>query len=116
MVKLYHLAVLYRHHSKAISLCSASDLTTFGYFQRNSVQEFMNFSSQILVERCHPASRMSVKEQDSPYFFYIIETQVKSKPEPDEIGNVIEYVVDLARQINLEADSDEVQELLDSHN
>ncbi|GFR29236.1 synaptobrevin homolog YKT6 [Trichonephila clavata] len=63
MVKLFHLAVLYRHHSKAVSLCSASDLTTFGYFQRNSVQEFMNFSSQILVERCHPASRMSVKEQ-----------------------------------------------------
>ncbi|GFS54525.1 synaptobrevin homolog YKT6 [Trichonephila inaurata madagascariensis] len=37
MVKLYHLAVLYRHHSKAISLYT--------------------------VERCHPASRMSVKEQ-----------------------------------------------------
>ncbi|GFY14788.1 hypothetical protein TNCV_648311 [Trichonephila clavipes] len=36
-------------------------------------------------------------------------------PETDEISNVIE-VVDLARQINLEVDSDEVQELLDSHN
>ncbi|GFS76216.1 transposable element Tcb2 transposase [Trichonephila clavipes] len=33
-----------------------------------------------------------------------------------EIGNVIEEVVDLARQINLEVDSDEVQELPDSHN
>ncbi|GFX85281.1 hypothetical protein TNCV_2675561 [Trichonephila clavipes] len=29
---------------------------------------------------------------------------------------VIEEVVDLARQISLEVDSDEVQELLDSHN
>ncbi|KAF8790175.1 synaptobrevin homolog YKT6-like [Argiope bruennichi] len=63
MVKLYHLAVLYKHPSKSICLCSASDLTAFGFFQRNSVQEFMNFSSQILVERCQPATRTSVKEQ-----------------------------------------------------
>ncbi|GIX73720.1 synaptobrevin homolog YKT6 [Caerostris darwini] len=63
MVKLYHLAVLYKHQSKAVCLCSTSDLTTFGFFQRNSVQEFMNFSSQILVERSQPATRTSVKEQ-----------------------------------------------------
>ncbi|XP_023218164.1 uncharacterized protein LOC111620476 [Centruroides sculpturatus] len=40
----------------------------------------------------------------------------KQCQEPDEIGDVIEEVVDLARQINLEVDSDDVQELLDSHN
>ncbi|GFV64647.1 hypothetical protein TNCV_2728571 [Trichonephila clavipes] len=34
----------------------------------------------------------------------------------DEIGNVIEEVVDHARQINLEVDSDDVQELMDSSN
>ncbi|GFV96880.1 hypothetical protein TNCV_4350931 [Trichonephila clavipes] len=33
-----------------------------------------------------------------------------------KIVHVIEEVVDLARQINLEVDSDDVQELLDSHN
>ncbi|GFU83485.1 hypothetical protein TNCV_2142431 [Trichonephila clavipes] len=33
-----------------------------------------------------------------------------------KIGNVIEEVVDLSRQINLEVDSDDVQELLNSHN
>ncbi|XP_023220465.1 tigger transposable element-derived protein 1-like [Centruroides sculpturatus] len=42
--------------------------------------------------------------------------EAESVPEPDEIGNVIEEVVDLARQINLEVDSDDLQELLDSHN
>ncbi|GFV40803.1 hypothetical protein TNCV_60361 [Trichonephila clavipes] len=36
--------------------------------------------------------------------------------EPDEIGNVIEEVADLARKINLEVHNNEVQELLDSHN
>ncbi|GFV38941.1 HTH_Tnp_Tc3_2 domain-containing protein [Trichonephila clavipes] len=38
-----------------------------------------------------------------------------SVPEPDEIGNMIEEVVDLTRQINLEVDSDDVLEQLDSH-
>ncbi|GFT33779.1 hypothetical protein TNCV_4382921 [Trichonephila clavipes] len=39
-----------------------------------------------------------------------------SVPEPYEIGSVIEEVVDLARQINLEMNSDNIQELLDSRN
>ncbi|GFU05425.1 hypothetical protein TNCV_3290781 [Trichonephila clavipes] len=33
-----------------------------------------------------------------------------------EIGNVIEEVTNLVRQINLEVDSDDVQEVLDFHN
>ncbi|GFT77004.1 uncharacterized protein TNCV_1099031 [Trichonephila clavipes] len=37
-------------------------------------------------------------------------------PEPDEIGNLIEDIVDLARQINLEVDNEDVQEPLDPHN
>ncbi|GFY33542.1 hypothetical protein TNCV_4538761 [Trichonephila clavipes] len=41
---------------------------------------------------------------------------LESVPEPDEIGNLIEEVFDLDRQINSELDSDDVQELLDSHN
>ncbi|GFT89682.1 hypothetical protein TNCV_3137691 [Trichonephila clavipes] len=49
------------------------------------------------------------------FFFSIIKTQDESLVEPDEIGNFIEEVVDLARQINSEVDSDDVQELLDSH-
>ncbi|PRD26899.1 UNVERIFIED_CONTAM: hypothetical protein NCL1_36840 [Trichonephila clavipes] len=48
--------------------------------------------------------------------FFIPETQAKSKPGPDEIDNLIEEVIDLAWQINLEVDSDDVQELLDLHN
>ncbi|GFW73853.1 hypothetical protein TNCV_48421 [Trichonephila clavipes] len=48
-------------------------------------------------------------------FFSITETQVESVPDLEEIGNVIEEVVDLASQINSEVDSDDAQELLDSH-
>ncbi|GFT30455.1 hypothetical protein TNCV_2377431 [Trichonephila clavipes] len=42
-------------------------------------------------------------------FFPITETQAESEP---KIGNGIEEIVDLSRQINLERDSDDVQELL----
>ncbi|GFW98716.1 tigger transposable element-derived protein 1 [Trichonephila clavipes] len=40
----------------------------------------------------------------------------KSVPEPDEVGNLIEEVVNFERQINLEVDSDDIQELQNSHN
>lgn len=43
--------------------------------------------------------------------------QVKLRaPEPDQNGHVIEEVVNLARQLNLEVDGDDVRKLLDSHN
>ncbi|GFT23363.1 hypothetical protein TNCV_2016461 [Trichonephila clavipes] len=45
----------------------------------------------------------------------IIKTQTELVPKPDEIGNFIEDIVDFGREINLEVNSDEVQELQDSH-
>ncbi|GFW20138.1 hypothetical protein TNCV_2320791 [Trichonephila clavipes] len=42
--------------------------------------------------------------------------ETESWLEPDEIGNEIEEVVNLARQIIIEVDNDDDQELLDSHN
>ncbi|GFX36059.1 hypothetical protein TNCV_4215811 [Trichonephila clavipes] len=43
-----------------------------------------------------------------------IETELELQP--DEIGNFIEEAVELARPINLEVNSDDVQDRLDSHN
>ncbi|GFU40111.1 uncharacterized protein TNCV_3767761 [Trichonephila clavipes] len=40
---------------------------------------------------------------------------MESMPEPYEIGNLIEEIIGY-RQINLEVDSDDVQELMDFHN
>lgn len=65
MVKLFALSVLYKGPSnKVVSLASAYDLSSFGYFQRNSVQEFMLFTSQIVVERSQAATRSSIREQE----------------------------------------------------
>ncbi|GFV09937.1 hypothetical protein TNCV_2318671 [Trichonephila clavipes] len=41
---------------------------------------------------------------------------MESLQEPQEIGNLIEEVVDLSKQINSEVDSDDVQVLLDCRN
>ncbi|GFV34577.1 hypothetical protein TNCV_1448831 [Trichonephila clavipes] len=55
-----------------------------------------------------------VSGKNCALFFFITETEEELVP--CEIGNLIEEVADLSKQINLEVDSDEVQELMDSHN
>ena len=63
MVKLYSLAVLFRtEHGSPQLLRAAYDLSSFGFFQRTSVQEFMAFTAKILTERTQAASRQSVKQ------------------------------------------------------
>jgi synaptobrevin family protein YKT6 len=62
MVKLYAVSVLFKGPNNAVWLKSAYDLSTFSYFQKNSVQEFMAFVSKTIVERTQTAARQSVKE------------------------------------------------------
>ncbi|UYV64341.1 YKT6 [Cordylochernes scorpioides] len=62
MVYLYHLAVLKKEGPKAVLLSLASDLTSFGYFQRRNIQEFMEFTSRMLVERTIAGARSSIKQ------------------------------------------------------
>lgn len=80
-MKLYGLTILYKvGDGKANRLVSAHELTSFGFFQRSSVKEFMNFTAKILVERTATCSRSSVKEQE-----YICHVYVKS----NNIGAVV---------------------------
>ncbi|RWS08220.1 synaptobrevin YKT6-like protein [Dinothrombium tinctorium] len=65
MVKLFHISILYKHTNNDVkALKTASDLSSFGFFQRNSVAEFMNFTCKVLIERSDIPSRVSVKEKD----------------------------------------------------
>ncbi|KAH3705444.1 synaptobrevin homolog YKT6-like [Dreissena polymorpha] len=71
-MKLYALSVLYKTgDNKATRLISAHELSSFGYFQKSSVKEFMNFSSKIIVERTLASSRSSVKEQEYICHVYV---------------------------------------------
>lgn len=64
-MKLFCLTVLFKGaDGKVKTLAAAHELNSFGYFQRGSVKEFMDFTSKIIVERTTIAQRASVKEQD----------------------------------------------------
>ncbi|XP_072342102.1 synaptobrevin homolog YKT6 [Scyliorhinus torazame] len=63
-MKLYSLSVFYKGASGVKLLKAAYDVSSFSFFQRSSVQEFMTFTSQLIVDRSHIGSRAAVKEQD----------------------------------------------------
>ncbi|GFT79396.1 tigger transposable element-derived protein 1 [Trichonephila clavipes] len=67
-------------------------------------------------KRCESTDFTSSQVISLNAFFSVTESQAQSVPEPNEIGNVIQEVVDFERQINLEVKSDDVQELLDLRN
>ncbi|XP_020758455.2 synaptobrevin homolog YKT6 isoform X1 [Odocoileus virginianus] len=70
-MKLYSLSVLYKGESKTVLLKAAYDVSSFSFFQRSSVQEFMTFTSQLIVERSGKGSRASVKEQEYLCHVYV---------------------------------------------
>ncbi|EFX79672.1 hypothetical protein DAPPUDRAFT_304483 [Daphnia pulex] len=72
MVKLYSLAILHRSEQGSPQLLRAAyDLSSFGFFQRSSVQEFMAFTAKILTERTSAASRQSVKQGEYMCHIYV---------------------------------------------
>ncbi|XP_022703038.1 synaptobrevin homolog YKT6-like [Varroa jacobsoni] len=62
MVKLFHIAVLYKYQSKVTLMTAASDLSSIGFFQRSSAAEFMKFTSSVVVERMQLTTRTTIKE------------------------------------------------------
>ncbi|XP_050049163.1 synaptobrevin homolog YKT6 [Dermacentor andersoni] len=71
MVKLFHIAVLYKHPTKGVILKCASEVSSFSFFQRSSVVEFLKFSSQIIVSRSCAATRSSVREREYMCHVYV---------------------------------------------
>lgn len=68
-MKLYSIALFSKAHDGIHLLAHAKDVTSFGYFQRGSIGEFMDFFSKTVVERSSTGARQSVKEQD--YVFHV---------------------------------------------
>ncbi|SAM03607.1 hypothetical protein [Absidia glauca] len=69
-MKLYSIAVLRKIGDKGKVLASQYDLSDFGYFQRGSVQEFMNFTSITIVERTQTGQRQSVESENNVAHVY----------------------------------------------
>uniref|UniRef100_A0A3B1IEY8 YKT6 v-SNARE homolog n=1 Tax=Astyanax mexicanus TaxID=7994 RepID=A0A3B1IEY8_ASTMX len=64
IMKLLCLSVLYKGEAKSNLLKAAYELSSFGFFQRSSIQEFMTFTCGLLVERSAFGSRASVSERE----------------------------------------------------
>ena len=62
-MKVYSLAVVLAAPNKsAIALSSASDLSSFSFYQRGSVGEFMSFFTKTVAERTPQGQRQSIQE------------------------------------------------------
>ncbi|KAH8980094.1 snare protein YKT6 [Lactarius deliciosus] len=64
-MKIYSLAVILAPPSgPSANLCSASDLSSFSFYQKGSVGEFMSFFTKTVAERTPQGARQSVQENN----------------------------------------------------
>ena len=62
-MKVFSLAVVLAPPNKSSTiLSSASDLSSFSFYQRGSVAEFMSFFTKTIAERTPQGQRQSVQE------------------------------------------------------
>lgn len=62
-MKLFSLQVLYKCDPKPKLLQSTYELSSFGFFQRASVQEFLDFTAKLVCERTEVCARSAVQER-----------------------------------------------------
>jgi len=70
MVKLYGITIFHKN-GVVTTLKSASDLSSFNYFYRQNVGEFLTFASKVAVERTQPGQRQSVKQEEHFCHVYV---------------------------------------------
>ena len=62
-MKIFSIAVVLAAPNKsAVVLCSASDLSSFSFYQRGSIAEFMKFFTNTVAERTSQGQRQSIQE------------------------------------------------------
>lgn len=70
MVKLFSINVFFKD-VKPVQKKAAYDLSSFGFFQRSGVREFMAFTSDVLVDKTKIGQRQTVKEQEYRCHVYV---------------------------------------------
>ena len=71
MSNLYALVIYYKDNGKAITKRASYDLSSFSFFVRRNVKEFMEFAASVLVERTEIGQRVSVKEREYRCHVYV---------------------------------------------
>ena len=62
--KIYYLGVFECDKKPSIQIASTEDLSTFSFYQRSSVKEFLSFFSKTVAERTDNGQRQSVQENN----------------------------------------------------
>ncbi|EIE76346.1 hypothetical protein G6F46_008989 [Rhizopus delemar] len=75
-MKIFSILVLRKDAEKAKILASQYDLSSFGFFQRYTVQEVMNFSAITVTERTTPGQRQSVEAENNVIHIYMHSQEV----------------------------------------
>jgi hypothetical protein len=64
-MKIYYIAIVQvSQTSSSAILSSASDLSSFSFYQRGSVGEFLSFFSRTVAERTAIGQRQSIQENN----------------------------------------------------
>lgn len=72
--------------AKPISLCSASDLSMYGYFQRQGIKEMITFFTKTVTERTEPGQRQSITHES-----YVVHCYVRSDGLAGTVTTDLEY-------------------------
>ena len=65
-MKIYSISVVLAPSSGAsVVLANATDMSSFSFYQRGSIAEFLTFFSKTVAERTQPGQRQSVEEQNN---------------------------------------------------
>jgi synaptobrevin family protein YKT6 len=63
MVKLYGIAIARKEGTKVIKICEEIDVSSFGFFQRNSVGEFIKFTHTLVLGKTGSNDRKSISQE-----------------------------------------------------
>src|SRR6266545_3105714 len=65
-MKIYSISVVLAPSSgSSVVLVHATDLSSFSFYQRGSISEFLTFFTKTVAERTQPGQRQSVEEQNN---------------------------------------------------
>lgn len=64
-MKIYSISILRNNNNKkTLELCSAKELSQFGFFERKGVSQFMTFFGETVAGRTQPGQRQTIEEGD----------------------------------------------------
>ncbi|KAF9426300.1 palmitoyltransferase [Podila epigama] len=63
-MKIFAIYVVHNSVKPAKAIVDVKDLSSFGFFQRSSIGEFMTFMSQTIAEKTQPGQRQSIEESN----------------------------------------------------